>query len=235
MASRILKVGGITPFSATDYPGKFAFVVFVQGCPWRCHYCHNPHLQARSPASSHVWSDVLAILKRRVGLIDAVVFSGGEPTMDPALINAIDEVRQLGFLIGLHTACIYPRQLEQVLPLLDWIGFDVKAPFALYPNITGVEGSAHQTKACTEMIVASGVDHECRTTIHPSLLPDEALADLAISLSKMGVKNYALQVFRPMGCRDNFLKKTSLQNYPNEALLQKISPLFFTFLVRQAD
>lgn len=57
-----LKVGGITPFSATDYPGKLALVVFVQGCPWRCGYCHNPHLQTRTDDSPLAWADVLALL-----------------------------------------------------------------------------------------------------------------------------------------------------------------------------
>lgn len=60
-----LKVGGLTPFSATDYPGKLAAVVFVQGCPWRCGYCHNPHLQARTPQGAMPWQDVLTWLRRR--------------------------------------------------------------------------------------------------------------------------------------------------------------------------
>lgn len=234
MASDSLKVGGITPFTATDYPGKLALVVFIQGCPWRCSYCHNPHLQERAAAGRHQWGDVLALLKRRVGLVDAVVFSGGEPTMDPALPHAIKEVRELGFLIGLHTACIYPRQLKQVLPLLDWIGFDIKAPFAEFASVTGFEGGGQNARACAEMIVESGIDYECRTTIHPSLLQDEAIADLAISLSGMGIKNYALQVFRPTGCQDHSLNKITRSNYPDGAMLQKITPLFPSFLIRAA-
>src|SRR5450759_3498739 len=101
-----LKVGGVTAFSATDYPGKLAAVIFVQGCPWRCGYCHNPHLQTRTRTSPTAWADVLLLLQRRVGLIDAVVFSGGEPTMDPALAEAMREVRALGFGVGLHSAGI---------------------------------------------------------------------------------------------------------------------------------
>lgn len=80
---RPLKVGGLVPFTATDYPGQFAAVVFVQGCPWRCGYCHNPHLQPRSQPAEIEWDALLAFLARRVGLIDAVVFSGGEPSIDP--------------------------------------------------------------------------------------------------------------------------------------------------------
>lgn len=186
-------------------------------------------------AGRYQWSDVLALLKRRVGLIDAVVFSGGEPTMDPALPNAINEVRELGFLIGLHTACIYPRQLNQVLPLLDWIGFDIKAPFAEFATVTGFAGGGENARECAEMIVGSGIDYECRTTVHPSFLPNQTIADLAISLSGMGVKNYALQVFRPTGCRDNSLEKITHANYPDEATFKKITPLFPSFLIRAAN
>ena len=80
-----LVIGGFVSFTATDYPGKLAAVVFCQGCPWRCGYCHNPHLQERTRDSPLSWSALLTGLERRVGLLDAVVFCGGEATMDPAL------------------------------------------------------------------------------------------------------------------------------------------------------
>src|SRR5690606_13375313 len=115
--------------------------IFVQGCPWRCGYCHNPHLQARTPHSPISWTDTLALLHRRQGLIDAVVFSGGEPTMDPGLADAMHETRALGFKIGLHSGGTHPERLTSVLPLIDWIGFDVKALFADYARVTQVAGS----------------------------------------------------------------------------------------------
>ena len=78
----MLKVGGYVPFSSTDYPGKLAAVVFVQGCPWRCTYCHNPHLQPRQqPPGSPSWEQIRKRLQGRQGLLDAVVFSGGEATL----------------------------------------------------------------------------------------------------------------------------------------------------------
>ena len=138
---KVLKVGGYTPFTATDYPGKLAAVVFVQGCPWRCGYCHNPHLQSRTTDSPVPWAAVLARLCRRVGLIDAVVFSGGEPTMDPGLEEAICAVRAMGFSVGLHTAGMYPQRLAAVLPLVDWVGMDIKASAHGYDAITGVAHS----------------------------------------------------------------------------------------------
>ena len=86
-----LNVGGLTPFSTTDYPGMLAAVVFCQGCPWRCDYCHNPHLLPRKHPGGVEWSQVRDLLLRRQGLLDAVVFSGGEPTLQKELLGAIQE------------------------------------------------------------------------------------------------------------------------------------------------
>ncbi len=121
-ARAALRVGGVQRFTSIDYPGALAAVVFVQGCPWRCVYCHNPQLQSRQvpqPAPAPAWPDLLAWLGCRRGLLDAVVFSGGEPTADPALPQAVDEVRALGFRVGLHTAGMLPRRLRTLLPRLD--------------------------------------------------------------------------------------------------------------------
>lgn len=226
-----LRVGGVTPFSATDYPGQLAAVVFVQGCPWRCGYCHNPHLQPRSSDALTPWADVLALLRRRIGLVDAVVFSGGEACMDPALKRAMLDVRELGFHVGLHTACIYPQRLQEVLPLVDWVGFDIKAAFTDYRAITGVANSGDPARACLDAILASGVAHECRTTIHPALLPDATLLELAAMLAKKGVINYVLQQFSANGCTNDSLLNATLHGYPAATTLSQLAALFprFTF------
>lgn len=235
MNVRALKVGGITPFSATDYPGKFAVVVFVQGCPWRCGYCHNPHLQARTAQSPLDWPQLLNFLQSRVGLIDAVVFSGGEPTIDAALPAAITQVRQLGFLVGLHTACVYPNRLLEILPMLDWVGFDIKIAFERYAEITTVAGSGASALACLQLIIASGVAHECRSTIHPVLHTESEIFTLAQDLAQLGVKKYVLQVFRATGCQDSRLNSITSSNYPGQHLIRKIESLFTEFTVRRAD
>ena len=234
MDGRPLKVGGYTPFSTTDYPGQLAAVVFVQGCPWRCGYCHNPHLQARTRDSPLSWGALLAGLERRVGLLDAVVFCGGEATMDPALGGAIQQVRALGFKVGLETACIYPDRLKKLLPLLDWVGFDVKAPFGGYADITGVAGSGEPARASVEAILASGIDYECRTTVHPAQLPPPVLMKLAKTLADMGVANYVLQEFRATGCGDQALVNAAIAGYPGEETLAKIAPMFSRFAIRRS-
>ncbi|MES2148456.1 MAG: anaerobic ribonucleoside-triphosphate reductase activating protein [Pseudomonadota bacterium] len=225
-------MGGVTPFTATDYPGKLSAVVFVQGCPWRCGYCHNPHLQDRN-GGAELWIDVLEFLARRIGLIDAVVFSGGEPVIDPALPQAMADVRALGYKVGLHTACIYPRQLSLVLPLVDWVGFDIKAPFALYPRITKAAGSGGAARECAKLILASGIDYECRTTIHPGLLAEDEIEELAVTLASLGVRNYALQAFRSQGCADSMLNGINCAGYPSAGMLERVASLFDEFTFRQ--
>lgn len=232
-STRPLKVGGITPFTATDYPGQLAAVVFVQGCPWRCGYCHNPHLQNRTRDSPLVWTEVLALLQRRVGLIDAVVFSGGEPTMDRALEGAMHEVRALGFGVGLHTAGMYPRRLQEVLPLVDWVGMDIKATQQGYDAITLTADSARAVWASAEILVASGVAHEFRTTVHPALHTKSEILMLAQTLSAMGVRNYALQVFRSTGCKDDGLNVISAGKFPSADLIANVSALFDSFVLRE--
>ncbi len=233
IASCALKVGGYTAFSATDYPGQLSAVVFIQGCPWRCGYCHNPHLQPRTADSPIDWHTLRATLARRVGLLDAVVFSGGEASMDPALAAAMTEVRAMGFKVGLHTACIYPARLQSVLPLVDWVGFDVKAPFSDYATITGIANSGDPARACVQAILASGVTYECRTTVHAQQLPPEALITMARQLAALGVQNYVLQEFRATGCADQTLNASSRPGYPDAALAARIAPLFAQFSVRR--
>lgn len=229
-----LKIGGVTPFSATDYPGKFACVVFVQGCPWRCGYCHNPHLQPRSANSPVAWTEVLSLLQRRFGLIDAVVFSGGEPTLDPALADAMRAVRALGFGVGLHSAGMYPRRLAEVLPLVDWVGLDIKAQWPGYPAITGVADGASQVRASATALLASGVAHEFRTTVHPSLHTEADILTLAQSLSAMGLRHYVLQVARATGCANDRFDNVATAGYPNPGLLDQVAHLFDSFTLRRA-
>ena len=155
----MLRVGGLTPLSASDYPDRLAAVVFCQGCAWRCTYCHNPELLPFAGAKLVPWKSILEFLEKRRGLLDAVVFSGGEPTLQRSLPEAMREVKKLGYLVGLHTAGIAPRMLERVLPLVDWVGMDLKADFSRHESITGVNRSAARAKRSMALIASSGVAH----------------------------------------------------------------------------
>ena len=141
-AAAALRVGGFVPFTSTDYPDALAAVVFCQGCPWRCGYCHNPHLIPARGDDERDFARILDWLRTRRGLLDAVVFSGGEPTAQAELGAAIAAVRALGFRIGLHTGGATRGGSPGCLPQIDWVGIDVKAPPDDYAKLTGVPRAA---------------------------------------------------------------------------------------------
>lgn len=196
-------VGGLTPLSSTDWPGRLAATVFCQGCAWSCPYCHNAALRPFG-AGERPWAEVLAWLTTRQGLLEAVVFSGGEPLLQPGLAQALGEARGLGFKTGLHTSGMDPQALARVLPLCDWVGLDLKAPRAAYQRITGVAGSADAAWESLGLARASGVAFELRSTWHPALLCEAELLELARELAALpggdGPLVWALQAFQAEGC-----------------------------------
>lgn len=202
-----LAVAGLTPLSSCDWPGRLVATVFLQGCPWRCTYCHNAGiLDPRGPGVVP-WSDVRELLARRRGLLDGVVFSGGEPTRQRALVDAAREVRAAGFGVGLHTGGAYPARLPALLPLVDWVGFDVKAPARLYRAITRVGGPATNADAAfasLRLVLDSGVDVEVRTTVDPTVLRPDDVAELTEVLAGLGVHRHVLQEVRPDGTTDEY-------------------------------
>jgi len=208
-AARAFRAGGLVPFSTTDWPGRLAAVLFAQGCAWRCRYCHNPHLLPVRGEDERDFERVLAWLGSRQGLIDGVVFSGGEPTAQPALAAALDEVRALGFMTALHTGGMYPRRLPGILPRLDWVGLDIKAPQAEYEAITGVPRSGLAAFVTLAILVQAKVACEVRTTVHPALTPPDMLERLAGELASAGVTRWVLQPFRAQGCEDYALKQAA--------------------------
>lgn len=196
-----LRIGGLQPWSACDWPDALTATVFCQGCGWACPYCHNPHLRP-ARGNGPAWSDVLAFLETRRGLLDGVVFSGGEPLLQSGLPDAIAEVRALGFRVALHTGGPAPERLAAVLPHVDWVGFDIKAPFAEYESITGVAESGAAAKESLLRLLASGVAYQLRTTVHPKLLNAAALERLNDDLATLGCSPTLVQPFRPQGCAD---------------------------------
>ncbi|MCA8037239.1 MULTISPECIES: anaerobic ribonucleoside-triphosphate reductase activating protein [Burkholderia] len=228
------KLGGIVPFSSCDYPGRLACVVFVSGCPWHCHYCHNPHLRVRNRQTGSIeWNDILRWLDTRNGLLDAIVFSGGEPLVERHLPTMMAHAKSRGLSIALHTGGAYPDRLSQCLPLIEWIGFDVKAPFSTYDRITRIPRSGEAAQRSLELMLASNVTFECRTTIHPALLDDADLIGIAQALADRGITELVLQPFRPDGCvSDRLLGMRTPDDYPGDALLGRLRDILRNVHVR---
>lgn len=194
-----LVVAGLTRLSTCDWPGRLVATVFLQGCPWRCTYCHNADLQPPRGAGAATWTQVRHLLSRRQGMLDGVVFSGGEPTMQRGLGEAAAEVRELGFGVGLHTAGAYPGRLRDVLAWVDWVGLDVKALPAGYRAVTGVSSAAQKAYESLRVVVASGVAYEVRVTVDPSVHSDSGVRELVDDLQQSGVSRIVLQEMRCLG------------------------------------
>lgn len=228
-------VAGITPFTTIDFPGRLAGVFYLQGCPWRCRYCYNSEFWPLPPSGPRIPPEkILHFLDSRSGQLDGIVFSGGEPTIHERLPVWMKAVRARGFEIGLHTGGMIPGQLSQVLSLCHWVGLDIKAPFSVYEKVTQVAGSGDAVRRSAELVLASGVDYEFRTTVHPAILSESDILGMARELASMGCKRYALQAFHPNHCSDKELCGDAVLSSGISANLRDtLSGIFPSFTVRE--
>lgn len=228
-----LRIGGITKFTTIDFPNKLAAVLFLQGCPYRCPYCHNQHLQPVSAKDNVSWEETLEFLESRKDRLDGVVFSGGEPLMQSAIKAAIREVKKLGYSIALHTAGHNPDLLNEIMNDIDWVGMDIKTTFDNYDSITSFPNSGENAKQCLKYIIAADKPFEVRTTLDPIVIPDkDSLLNIAETIQNMGVKNYVLQEYRPIG-RDNEPSELEIKSLLlDKQLMDKISGMFDNFEIR---
>ena len=221
-AAEDLRIAGLVPLSTVDWPGMLAATLFLQGCPWRCSYCHNRAiLDPRTPGTVP-WGEVRGLLERRRGLLDGVVFSGGEATMQHALVPALEEIRDLGFRAGLHTGGAFPTRIETIVnarsgPLVSWVGFDLKAPPEVFEATVGlrVAGSARAWENSTRSFLAlarAGVEIELRTTLTPLLAPyAPRIVEVASDLwreagSPRRVRRLVFQQARGVGAPEEFTR-----------------------------
>ncbi|MGB2579791.1 pyruvate formate lyase activating enzyme [Elusimicrobium simillimum] len=176
-----MKIGGLIKTSLVDYPGKVAAVVFTQGCNLRCPYCHNPELvYPNMLLEPYDEAEVLSFLQKRVGMLDGVVVSGGEPAMQPDLLDFLAKVKAMGYKIKLDTNGTYPGVIKQVIArgLADTIAMDLKAPFAKYNAIAGVKVDTGLISETMAIIIESGIDYEFRTTYDKTILNEGDIKEI---------------------------------------------------------
>ena len=186
---------GIDKFSLLDYDERVSVVLFSPACNFRCPFCHNGEsvLNANTPIP---FDEILTYLKSRVGLIDAVVFTGGEPTIMPELVDRIRQVKELGFLIKLDTNGTNPGIVEELLneSLLDYIAMDIKNSENKYAETAGCPGIRMENiKKSIEIIENSGINYEFRTTLVKEFHNEKSIREMA-ELVK-GAKQLYLQKF----------------------------------------
>ncbi|PXX96399.1 anaerobic ribonucleoside-triphosphate reductase activating protein [Halomonas sp. LBP4] len=197
-----LPVAGFTALDTRAFPGRRAAVVYLQGCPLQCGYCETGEMSTPRRGEPGEWEGLQALLAAGSGQIDAVVFSGGEPTLHADLPAAAEACRALGLAVGLHTAGPYPERLEALLPQLDWVALDTKGRGADFDRIAGRERIWQRHARSLSLLLEGDTPFECRTTVHWRDFSLEALERLAYTLADCGVRHYAIQLARLERCRD---------------------------------
>ncbi|NVK21798.1 MAG: anaerobic ribonucleoside-triphosphate reductase activating protein [Kangiellaceae bacterium] len=215
-----LRIGGLTPLTTIDYPDHLSCVLYCQGCSWRCRYCHNPELIDCKKESAISWQQALELLSKRKGLLDAVVFSGGEPLLQNSLEASMRTVKDMGFKIGLHTSGSVPKRFQQVLQLVDWVGFDIKGLPRMSDSFIQVEGASQKNWQSLDILLQSNTDYECRTTVHWDLINPQQLIALAEKLSSKGVHSYNVQIANNHKVLDESLADNLIE--PEAALATKM-------------
>ncbi len=171
-----MKIGGLVPFSLSDYPGRVAAVVFAQGCNFRCPFCHNGQLIPANVTDNNLLTEeaVWRLLDSRRGGLQGVVVSGGEPTLQATLPEFLHRIRVMGYAIKLDTNGSRPAVIRELLidDLVDFVAMDIKAPLADYSRLAGVTVDVKAIRESIELIAQSGVQHEFRTTVVRALLSE---------------------------------------------------------------
>lgn len=165
-----MKIAGYQANSFVDFKDNIAAVVFVGGCNMRCWYCHNEGILDTEEFLDE--DEILAKIKNNVGFLDGVVISGGEPTLQTDLIPFIKKLKSMKLLVKLDTNGKRPDVLKKIFEegLLDYVAMDIKAPLDDYYKATpSTKESAKVLQESIELIRASGVKYEFRTTVIPQL------------------------------------------------------------------
>jgi pyruvate formate lyase activating enzyme len=225
-------IGGIETFSTVDFPNNMSFVVFMQGCAWKCPYCHNKELQPCLQRTDLDWDEIKSFLYKRRNLLDAVVFSGGEPLLQDNLEFAVNEVKSFGYKVALHTGGVKPKLLAKIIDKIDWVGFDFKAPKEKYKIATGGLDSYKQVVESLDVILNSDTDYEIRMTLDPNFLEVEDVKKVAEYLIHKGVKEFHLQKYRPIK-GDNTTDEECEKFFKDDEFIKYLEENFNIFSIRR--
>ena len=208
-----MAINGLRKFSLIDYPGRLSCVVFLGHCNFRCPFCHNPVLIFDAESQGTISAEELSdFFGRRRGKLDAVVFSGGEPSLDPDLPQYVRLAKNAGFQVKLDTNGSFPQVLRSLYAdgLLDALGIDYKAPAEKYPRLCGNPDPEipARVQESIAFAVKNGIELDVRTTVHRALLSEADLRTMYAELNSLGVSQWTLQQFHHAELIDESLNDT---------------------------
>jgi pyruvate formate lyase activating enzyme len=226
-----MEIAGIIEKSTEHYPGAVSFVIFTQGCNFRCPYCFNPEMARfydENDNHNKRIAEVLGKLSKDRDQYDVVVISGGEPTIHRGLPGFLAEIKNLGLAIKLETNGTNPRMLSKLisLGLVDYVALDVKAPLEerKYREITGVSiktSTLGKINQSIRILMKSGVDYEIRTTVIREKHSFHDILDICETI--VGCKRFCIQEFKSDIVFDETYNKYS--SYPAEKLERMIKAI----------
>jgi pyruvate formate lyase activating enzyme len=229
-------LGGYQKLTLIDYPGKLAATVFTVGCNFRCPFCHNPELVLSSQFTiqDNLEKEFFAFLKKRQGKLEGVCITGGEPTIQPDLINFIRKIKKMGFLVKLDSNGTRPDVLKKLfdLKLLDFVAMDIKNQLKNYDKTIGTKTDKDRIKLSVELIKNSRVPYEFRTTVVPGIHTEKDFAIIAKWIA--GAESYFLQEYRELKILDpSFKKKTQGKKIDLKKIKNKINKYFKRMGIRE--
>jgi len=193
-----MKFSGLQKVSLVDYPNRVASVLFTPGCNLRCPYCHNWRIAVDPKPPFLQESVALEILESRKKYVDAVVVTGGEPTMHKELPRFLSKLKERGFSVKLDTNGCFPDVLEECLPWVDYVALDVKTSLEKYLRL-GAKDTAGLLRT-VKLLKNGKVPYEFRTTLVPEFVTVEDVASIGEIVK--GSRMHALQQFVPSDTLD---------------------------------
>ena len=181
-------ISGLQKMTLLDYPGKVACTVFLQGCNFRCPFCHNSDLLPHGDEPYMTTDAFLQFLSKRKGLLDAVCISGGEPTLSSELEELLRQIKAMGFLTKLDTNGSDPKLLKHLVSekLLDYVAMDVKNSPSRYPQTIGLSHAPmDKIEESLAFLISGAVDYELRTTVVAQLHDEASIEEMGRWLSSL--------------------------------------------------
>lgn len=193
----VMHIGGLQKSSMIDYPGQVACVLFLAGCNFHCPYCHNPSLACGRCVEEISTHSFFEFLEKRRDFLDAVVISGGEPTLNDGLPDLCRRIRHLGFSVKLDTNGSRPQMLGRLLAAgcLDYVAMDLKTTFDRYGRLCAEDDVSERVAESIKIILSAAVAHEFRTTCVRPFVDREAIEYISKHIGR--AQRYFLQRFVP--------------------------------------
>lgn len=196
-----MRIGGFQKLTLLDFPGKVACILFTPGCNFKCPFCHNGGLVTHiDPQTFLTQEEVLSYLKKRIGLLDGIVITGGEPLLQEGVESFLTQVKAMGYAVKLDTNGTFPRKLKMLAEagLVDYVAMDIKNTPEKYSLTAGCPGlSLDAVQESISYLLSNAVDYEFRTTVTAELHTPQDIGAIAKWIA--GAKRYYLQNFKDSG------------------------------------